>query len=74
MSERVEISIAVDDEHGGRIHEVAGALRKIGVEISTELEEVGVILGSVSRDKLADVQRTIGVRSAEIVGEVTTQR
>lgn len=67
MSEKktVKVSVLVDDDHKSKMGQVAGALKKKGFVISSSLDAIGVITGSVSAAEVASLASVAGVASVE---------
>ena len=63
-AERVNVSIAED--YRNRFPEVIDRVKKAGLNVEEELEEIGVVTGSIDPARLADLERVEGVAAAEV--------
>jgi hypothetical protein len=66
---RVKVAIAVTDEARSRIEQVAAACRRLGLEHTSTLTGVGVLLGSVDLGDLAKLRTLPHVAAVEIKRE-----
>lgn len=66
-----EVSVLVDDEHLGKIDEVASALSRAGLRVDQTLRSTGVITGSVGDKGLTDDLRQVpGVVGVEVTRDI----
>lgn len=63
---RVNVAVAVADDALGCIREVAAACRALGFEHTATLAVVGILLGSVEFEKLAELRAVRGVEAVEV--------
>lgn len=63
---RVNVAVAVTDDALGCIHEVAAACRALGFDQTATLATVGILMGSVEFDKLAELRAVPGVEAVEV--------
>jgi hypothetical protein len=63
---RANVAIAVADEARDRIFEVAATCRALGLDHTSTLTDIGVLLGSLELDNLLRVRAVPGVVAVEI--------
>jgi len=66
---KVQVLIAIDDEHLNDIDRVVKACEKAGLEVESSLESIGTITGAIDADKLDELSRIRGVAGVERDGE-----
>ena len=66
---KVQVLIAIDDEHLNDIDRVVKACAKVGLEVESSLESIGTITGAIDPDKLDELARIPGVAGVERAGE-----
>lgn len=66
---KVQVLIAIDDEHMNDIDRVVQACEKAGLEVESSLESIGTITGAIDPDKLDELSRIRGVAGVERSGE-----
>jgi hypothetical protein len=66
---RVRVAIAVTDDACDQIEQVAAACRRLGLEHTSTLAGVGVLLGSVELDDLPKLRTLPRVAAVEIKRE-----
>ena len=59
------VSIAVADEYLDHFAEVVSDARMVGLQVEQELEELGVVSGSIESARLADLDQVRGVAAVE---------
>jgi hypothetical protein len=59
------VNISIADEHRARFPEIVKSLRDAGLDVTQELESLGVVSGSIDSDKLADLDKVDGVTAIE---------
>jgi hypothetical protein len=59
------VNISVADNSRTRFPEVVRALRDAGLDVTQELESLGIVSGSIESAKVADLQQMDGVTSVE---------
>lgn len=62
---KVQVLIAIDDEHLNDMDRVVKACERAGLEVESSLESIGTITGSIDPDKLAGLSRLPGVAGVE---------
>jgi hypothetical protein len=62
-TERVNVSVA--DDHLDRFTEVVRRMEQAGLKVEEQLEQVGIVSGSIDSAKLADLDRVQGVGAVE---------
>src|SRR5215207_4308607 len=62
-NETVNISVADDDRT--RFREIVRSLRVAGLDVTQELESLGVVSGEIDAAKVADLQQIEGVAAVE---------
>jgi hypothetical protein len=62
-NETVNISVADDDRT--RFPEIVRSLREAGLDVTQELESLGVVSGEIDSAKVADLQQIEGVAAVE---------
>lgn len=65
MSDKVKLSISVDDEHLDKMPEVVKRIKKAGLKVESQLEALGIITGSVDADKQDSIRSIKGVANVE---------
>ena len=63
---RVNVAVAVTDDALDCIREVAAACRALGFDQTATLAAVGILMGSVQFEKLADLRAVSGVEAVEV--------
>lgn len=71
---RANVLITVSENARDRIHEVAAACRALGLEHTSTLADVGVLLGSLELDNLLGLWAVPGVLTVEIEGDSPIKR
>ena len=64
------VQVLVHDQYLKRFSEVVKRLQDAGLKIDEELKEVGVILGRVDRDQVAQLGNVEGVSAVEVSRQV----
>jgi UDP-N-acetylmuramate-alanine ligase len=62
---KVNLLVSVDDEHLDRFSEVVKGLEDAGMDVEQELEETGVITGSIDSEKVEQLRKVEGVSHVE---------
>ena len=62
---KIQVVVAVDDQHMPKVGEVAQRCRKAGLQVDQALDAVGVITGSIPEDDLEKLSGVKGVASVE---------
>lgn len=62
---QVKISISVDDAHLPEIQQISEQLQLYGMNVEQTLLTIGVIIGSISNDKLNSLYQIEGVKHCE---------
>lgn len=66
---KVEVLIALDDEHMKDIQGVVEACEAAGLEVEHSLEAIGTITGAIEPGRIAELARVPGVAGVERAGE-----
>ena len=59
------VNISVADDSQTRFPEIVRALREAGLDVTQELESLGIVSGSIDSAKVADLQEMEGVTAVE---------
>ena len=62
---KVKLSISVDDAHLNQFPKIMKEVRKAGMEIDQELEDLGVATGAIDEDKVTELRNVEGVEHVE---------
>jgi hypothetical protein len=65
MTNKVRLSISVDDAHLDRLNEISKAAQKAGLTIEQKLPNLGVLTGSIESAKVGALHGIEGVHSVE---------
>jgi hypothetical protein len=66
---RANVAVAVADDARERIYEVAAVCRAVGLDHTSTLTDIGVLLGSVELDNLFSLRAVPGVVAVEVERE-----
>jgi hypothetical protein len=66
---KINILVAVDENHIEQILEVAQHLRSTGMHVEQILDRLGVITGSCDSDKMPEISQIAGVSHIEVERE-----
>jgi hypothetical protein len=66
---KINLLVAVDENHIGQILEVAQNLRSSGMYVEQILDQLGVITGSCDSAKMTDISQVPGVSKIEVERE-----
>ncbi len=64
-SDRVNVTVSVDDAHLSQIDQVVERLRSAGMHVDSSLASIGTILGHVAGDQVHALSRLPGVAAVE---------
>ena len=64
------VNVAVADDHLDRFAEVVRRMERAGLKVDQQLEQVGVVSGSIDPAKLAELDRVDGVATVERSREI----
>ena len=64
-SNRVRLSVSVEDAQLTRFPEVVRACKQAGMKVEEQMEAIGVISGEIDAAKLDDLRRVRGVAHVE---------
>lgn len=70
MTEAVQVSVAIDDRFLDRSEAVKTELQLRGLAIEQDLQELGVLVGSVDASRVEELRNVSGVLEVELVGDV----
>ena len=59
------VTISVADDHLSRFPEVVQRVQQAGVKVEQQLGNIGVVIGSIDSEKLADLNEVEGVAAVE---------
>ena len=62
---KVKLSVLIDDEHRGDFSKVVKSIKKAGMEVDNQLQEIGVVTGSIDAKKVRSLHKVKGVASVE---------
>jgi hypothetical protein len=65
MPDKVDLLISVDDEHLDRFSEVVKNIEDIGLDVAQQMEEIGVVTGSIEPAKIDPINNVEGVSYVE---------
>ena len=63
--DKVRVNITIDDAHADQIDQVAEQLKAAGLEIEQTLSTLGIVTGSIEKDKVSSLSEVTGVESVE---------
>lgn len=69
MADKVQVLIAVDDEHLPKMRQVLKSCQAAGLDVEHALDQTGTITGSIEAGKIAALSRIPGVIGVEQAGE-----
>ena len=64
------VNVAIDEKYRGRFSQVVDRMKQAGLKVDQELEDAGVVTGSIDADKLVELERVEGVTAAERSREI----
>lgn len=62
---KVKLSVSVDDQHMGKFSEVVKSIEKAGLEVDAKHKDIGVVNGSIDKDKIDSLRKVAGVQHIE---------
>ena len=62
---KVHLLISVDDEHLNRFSEVVKNVEDAGVDVEQQMEEIGVVTGSIESEMVGPLKNVEGVSHVE---------
>lgn len=62
---KLDLQISVDDKHLSRLDEVAHRLRAAGMDVQQQLDQLGIITGSIDAEKVRELAGVEGVSQVE---------
>jgi hypothetical protein len=62
---KVPVSVSISGDQLGRFPEVVEQARAVGLEVSQEMDLIGVVSGSIEEDQMADLRGVPGVAAVE---------
>lgn len=63
--DKVKVNITIDDAHADEIDQVAEQLKAAGLEIEQTLSTLGIVSGSIEKDKVSSLSEVTGVEAVE---------
>lgn len=67
---KVKLSLSVDDEHLSKFSEVVKKVEKAGMTVDEKHKDIGVVNGSIEKDKIDSLRKVDGVEHIEEEREV----
>ena len=64
------VNVAIDEKYQGRFSQVVKRMKSAGFKVDEELQDIGVVTGSIDSDKLLELEQVEGVAAAERSGEI----
>jgi len=58
---KVRLSVSVDDQHLSKFSEVVKKVEKAGMKVDEEHKDIGVVTGSIEKDRLDSLRNVKGV-------------
>ncbi len=75
MSEQIKVNVVVnDDSMGEALPSMVAKLKAHGLHVTSTLDKLGIVSGSISQDKLADLRAIKGVREVQPEREMVIVR
>jgi hypothetical protein len=65
VPDKVDLVISVDDEHMSRFSEVVKRCEAVGMDVDQQMEEIGVVTGSIEPEKVNPLSDVEGVSHVE---------
>lgn len=62
----IQIVVSVDDEHLGRLDEIAAALERMGVKVEHRMPSLGTISGVADAAAVERIRAVAGVEAVEV--------
>lgn len=62
---KLKLSVSVADEHRHRFADVVKKIKKAGMKVEQELDNLGIVTGSIDSEKLNSLHKVEGVSSVE---------
>lgn len=67
---KVKLSVSVDDQHMSKFSEVVKRVEKAGMKVDEKHPDIGVVNGSIEKDKIDSLRKVDGVQHVEEEREV----
>jgi hypothetical protein len=67
---KVKVSVSVDDRHLSKFSEIVKRVEKAGMEVDEKHKDIGVLNGSIEKNKIDSLRRIEGVEHVEEQREV----
>ncbi len=67
---KVKLSVSVDDEHLSKFSEIVKKVEKAGMKVDEKHKDLGVVNGSIEKDKVDSLRKVEGVAHIEEEREV----
>jgi len=67
---KVKLSVSVDDEHMSKFSEIVKKVEKAGMKVNKQHKDLGVVNGSIEKDKIDSLRKVEGVEHVEEEREV----
>ena len=62
---KVKLSVSVDDQHLSKFAEIVKSVEKAGMEVDAKHKDIGVLNGSIEKDKIDSLRKVKGVQHIE---------
>lgn len=63
--DKVRVNITIDDAHADQMDQMAEQLKGAGLEIEQTLSTLGIVTGSIEKDKVSALSEITGVEAVE---------
>jgi hypothetical protein len=62
---KVKLSVSIADEHRHRFADVVKKIKKAGMNVEQEMDNLGIVTGSIEPEKLSSLHKVEGVSGVE---------
>lgn len=67
---KVKLSVSVDDQHMSKFSEIVKKVEKAGMKVDEKHKDIGVVNGSIEKDKIDSLRKVEGVEHVEEEREI----
>jgi len=67
---KVKLSLSVDDQHMSKFADVVKRVEKAGMKVDEKHKDIGVVNGSIEKDKIDSLRQVDGVEHIEEEREI----
>lgn len=67
---KVRLSVSVDEQHLSKFSEIVKKVEKAGMKVDKKHKDIGVVNGSIEKDKIDSLRKVKGVEHIEEEREV----